>query len=120
MLGNYINTTISAVTLKSWWDSVSYLPEYAIRRALVLAPRENESPIWPPSGELVRRVAEREAKTPPPARPNYDRLSLTDPELTLPPDNPFYERLEAYKRGDIPRQREADDIVSEVIGCLRQ
>lgn len=78
--------------------------------------------MWAPSAEFVRRIAESEAKTLYRPVPNFETPCLPEPELELPPDNPFFEALERFKqRGKIPSDQAVDaarEIVRSVMGRL--
>jgi hypothetical protein len=103
---------MQTIALQTWWSRLGDLPREAIERAMVKA--SNESPQFAPSAPMVRSVAEPIAKSL--ARPvqNLDMAALPEPELELPRDNPFYETLERFKRGDIPKREAAAQIVRTV------
>ena len=114
----YPNASMQSLTVVSWWRHLGNLPEEAVRRAFARAPRENDQPMWAPSAEFVRRLAESEAKTLSRPVPNYKAPCLPEPDLELPPDNPFYETLERFKRGEIPRNAAAKEIVNTVVNSI--
>jgi hypothetical protein len=97
---------VDAAVSLAWWRQFDGLPDDSVRLSFRRAQREHQDPQSPPSCEFVRRIAERDSKL---TRPKADLSlpALPEPELRLPQDNPFYEKLEAYKRGEIPCREKA-------------
>jgi hypothetical protein len=109
---------LSAALTLAYWRSVAIYSDSVIARALARLPKESANPDFLPSAELLRRLAEAEHKVGDRPKQDLSRPALPEPELTLPPDNPFYDKLEAYKRGEIPcreqAKREVFDIVARI------
>jgi hypothetical protein len=112
MFSMYPGAQMQTIALQTWWSRLGDLPREAIERAMVKA--SNESPQFAPSAPLVRTVAEPIAKTLAIKIPEQPAGYLPEPELDLPPDNPFYETLERFKRGDIPKREAAAQIARTV------
>ena len=107
----YHGSYIGKGTVASWWGFLCDISEAALRPSFRLA--VNASPDRCPTAAQIRAHALATAKTlvkPPSA--DLSRPALPEPELTLPADNPFFEKLEAYKRGEIPR---SDDERKEAV-----
>lgn len=86
-----------------WWGKLRGLSPRAVSIALQRAPHESPDPVWMPSAELVRRIAVSVDKTLDTPKADLSLPALPEPEPVLEPSNPFYDKLEAYKRGEIPR-----------------
>ena len=91
-------------TVKHWWQYLRDLPEQAVRGGFRLAVKA--SPDRCPTAPQIRAHAEAVAKTLDTPRADLSLPALPEPELTLPPDNPFAEKLEQYKRGETPKRIE--------------
>jgi hypothetical protein len=82
----------------------------------------NESPQFAPSAPLVRQVAEPIAKTLSGPKPDYSLCALPEsepePDVELSRDNPFYETLQRFRRGDIPGREAAAEIVCTVTNSI--
>lgn len=111
----YPGAYIGPTTVRSWWGYLRDVPTEALRAAFRLAIRA--SPDRCPSAAQVRAHAEAVAKTLDGPKPDMTRLALPEPEPVLPEDNPFFETLERFKRGDLPRQDEAKAAINALAGC---
>jgi hypothetical protein len=107
---------MQTITIPAWWSRLGDLPREAIERAMIKA--SNDSPQFAPSAPSIRQIAEPIAKTL--ARPVPPPVAglLEETELELPPNNPFYETLERFKRGDIPKHEAAMEIVNAVTNSI--
>lgn len=93
----------------SWWQALGGLPQWAVRKAFRLAPREAAQGQYLPSAETVRRIAEVLVKHPPvvvqPYRPMLPACDV-DPADTTPSGQLAYrwhrESIELNLRPDDP------------------
>jgi hypothetical protein len=99
----------------AYWRPVAIYSDAAIGRALARFGKEGTGEFMP-SAEILRRLCEAENKVGDRPAANLDRKALPEPELTLPVDNPFYERLERYKRGEIPYREDARRETDAIVG----
>lgn len=116
----YPSAILSAPTILAWWRHLHGVAEDKIlQRVLVQAFKRapEQSTSFCPSAEIVRQVAEPIAKTLSCPVANLELRALPEPELTLPPDNPFHDMLERFKRGEIPR-RQAADAARQIVSTL--
>jgi hypothetical protein len=103
-------------TAESWWGYMSGLPEDAVRKAFRLATEATPDRI--PTAPQVAAHARAVAKTLGTPKADLTLPALPEPEPELPEGNPFAAKLEAYKRGEIPRRAEdqAAELASMGVG----
>jgi hypothetical protein len=112
----YPGCNASKTAADSWWRFLRELPEDAVRKAFRLAIKA--SPDRCPTAAQIRAHAEAVAKTLGTPKADLTLPALPEPEPELPADNPFAAKLEAYKRGEIPRRLEdqAAELASMGVG----
>lgn len=113
----YPSATLEAPTILAWWRHLQKLPAAALVQAFRKAPAS--SSLFCPSAEVVRQVADPIARTLAHPVQNLEVPALPEPELTLPEDNPFFETLERFKRGEIPR-RQAAAAAREIVRAVTE
>lgn len=107
----YPGAQIGVATAATWWRFMGHLRQDAIRAGFRRAIDAHPDRI--PTAPQIRAAAEAANKTSP--VPNLDLPALPEPEPTLPRTSEWYDKLEAYKRGEIPRSREE---IAEHLGSL--